>query len=437
MSRPDTPSYPGSATSVGGTEPSVLPGRTVRLGRQFLWLTVSRFFSAGLQAFTLILLARACSVPEFALVAGFLGLAAFIQMAVDLGVSTLAVRERAADSSSGLPAACMALHTRVSSALSASTLVSLLLLGLLGDEVFLAMLPLSLWIGADRSADASSALWVADGYASRSAVSTVIRRGATLVTFVALSWIGLDAVLAFASASGSVSLVAAVIVGRSVRRSLPSGHGLSWVRLVRAGRSFWVNSAATQARNVDVALTAALVGAVEAGLYAIPARLTGPLRMVATSLATALLPAVAKARGGLQVKRLVRFSTILWLGTSAIYCGCAAVAPLVLPQVLGPEYTAAVMPLQATLIGLVAASAASLLNAFLQGLGAQRAVATVSSLTTGLFLTSVAVGALLHGALGAAIGGSIAYFAQACLLVGYLRMKIGLLHAKYDCESSS
>ncbi|SEL64552.1 Membrane protein involved in the export of O-antigen and teichoic acid [Blastococcus sp. DSM 46786] len=405
-------------------------GRRVSMGRQFAWLTVSRLLAAGLQAVSLLVLARFASVPEFALVAGFLGLAAFAQMAVDFGLSTLAIRERAADPSSDLPAACMALHAKISIALSLLTLAVFLLLGLIANDVFLALLPLGLWIGADRSADAWAALWVADGYASRSALSVVIRRATTLGGFATLAWLGLDAVLAFASASGLVSVAAAVIVRRAVSVRLAPRASESKTRLVAKGRSFWVNSAVTQARNVDVALTGALVGAVEAGLFAIPARLTGPLRLVSASLATVLLPAAARARSSAEVTRLLRISAVAWLALSVLYVGCAAVVPAVLPVVLGEAYSGAVVPLQVTLVGLAAASAASLLNALLQGLGRQRAVALTSTATTGFYIAFVGAGAIVNGAIGAAVGGAVAYLVQACLLVSYMSIRPSVIRCR-------
>jgi O-antigen/teichoic acid export membrane protein len=93
-------------------------------------------------------------------------------------------------------------------------------------------------------------------------------------------------------------------------------------------------------------------------------------------------------------------------------------AELIIAASVGSSYAPAVGPLRVVCLGLVFASASTLMNASMQGLGFERAVASLSGVVSGCVLLGVGIGAHLGAASGAAIGLSTAYLVQCALTAG-------------------
>ncbi|MCP2047856.1 UNVERIFIED_ORG: O-antigen/teichoic acid export membrane protein [Paenarthrobacter nicotinovorans] len=387
-----------------------------RIAGQFVWVSAGRVLGALLQTITFVLVARNAGPEEFGLLGAAFGIATVIQTGFDFGLSTLIVRERATEKHN--PIVTDALRLADANALYLSGASALLLLGagLLLNPAFFLMLPLAVWVGAERQADTWLGVPLADGDAKVNTANLVLRRTAALGLYSALVALGVSAILAFSLSLAAASLASSVAVRRYV-------SGLITVRRIEHGRKhilsvarpYWINSLGTQARNLDSAIVSAIAGPFQAGLYGVASRTTGPMRILSTSLATVILPAAAKAspRG---IRRLISLTLGVCLSLGILYSAIILVAPWLVITFLGSAYSQAVVPIQLAVGGLVFAAGASLFGSILQGVGRQRFVARTAVGTTVVCLIGASVGALQFGAIGAATGLAASFTFQALIL---------------------
>ncbi|MDQ1125489.1 O-antigen/teichoic acid export membrane protein [Microbacterium sp. SORGH_AS 505] len=391
-----------------------LPGSD-RLAGQFVWIAAGRVASAILQAVALLLLVRSMGPSDFGLVAAVLGLVTVAQAAFDLGLPTLAARERARDSVAGLVGSALAINTVTSLAVLA-ILACLGLLLSMHDERFLLLLPLAVSAAFERISDARLGVAVADGDARHNFVGMVGRRAVTVGVLVAvLALTSLNPLFAFA-VSSALGATASAVYARLVVRVHRDARAPAAAHVIRAGRSFWLNSLGLQARNLDATIVTALAGGVQGGYYGLASRLAVPLRLPATSMGAALLPVATRSEGrGRRISNL-KIAVAMWLACATAYAIAVPLTPSLLPAVTGPGYGGAVGTLQITLLGLCAAALCSLLTPVLQGWGKQREVAVISVSCSVLCLASVAVCAIIGGSIGAALALASSYFVQAIAL---------------------
>ena len=388
-----------------------------RLRSQFVWILGGRIVAAALQAGLMLFLARAVSPAEFGFFAAPYGLATIIQTAFDLGLPSLAVKLRSRNTRDGRVTNLLLLNSQLSALMAFSMLILTGALAMWVNSGYLLLLPLAIWAAAERNADAWLGVALADGDVWVNMCNLVARRLLGLLAFVGLNAVStIPPLLAFSIAVALAAVGSNVFAKRFVSRRLPGRAQLGMVSALRQAWPFWVNSVATQARNADTAITAILSGATQAGLYGAASRLTGPLRLFATSLASLLLPAASRSSGA-ALTRLVRAIVSVIVLSSVGYGLLALVVPVFLPVVLGRSYTGAVLSIQIILIGLIFASATALLEAVLQGINSERFVAVVSTTTSVLALVGVAIGAQSNGASGAAAGLSAAFAVQAIALI--------------------
>lgn len=386
-----------------------------RLGGQFSWIAAGRVLSALLQAVALILLVRAAQPADFGLVAAALGIVTVAQSGLDLGLPTLAARERARLYDSPVVAAALNINRITSFALLA-ILAAIGMVLSLNQPLFLLLLPLSVSAAFERIADARLGVAVADGDARHNFIGMVGRRLiAVLILVFGLWWGQIDAILIFSlgSAVGAVfsALYAACVVSVVRLAPLPPLQNT-----LRSARSFWINSLALQARNLDATFVTVIAGGVQGAFYGLSSRLGVPLRLPATSMGAALLPAAARARTFRARLGNLRVAVPVWAGCVLFYVAGIPLLPAVLPHIAGPGYEGAVPVLQVTFAGLCAAAFASLATPVLQGWGQQKFVAVVSTVAMVACLAGVSVGAAFGGAFGAAIGWSASFVVQSGLL---------------------
>lgn len=372
--------------------------------------------AAILQAILLVMLARDSGPPDFGLFSAVFSLATIVQTASGLGVPTLIIRERARSRDSELLRGGLGLMNPIGLILSALVAVSLLLLGFLTEPRFLYLAPLAIWVAAERYADTWLGLAVADGDAHINTVNVVLRRAFALGLYAGFS-IWLDPLLSF-----SVSLsLAALISAFGVRSQIVSRINLegpsSGIReILRRARPFWLNSLGTQARNLDVTVVSAVAGLSQAGYYAAASRVTSPLRIVSTSLATVLLPMASRGQPS-DIRRLLKLAACVVAGMAVVYSAGVAGMPWIVRTYLTDAYLDAIVPLQVVLIGLSFAAGASLLGALLQGVGLQLYVAHTAVATTIVCLLGAAAGAVIDGATGAAWALLLSFVVQMLLLL--------------------
>jgi O-antigen/teichoic acid export membrane protein len=383
---------------------------------QFVWVTGGRIFAAVLQAVSLVLVLQRISPSEFGVLSAVLGLATVVQTAIDMGVATFITRERAANPDSGAIATALRFNMLSSLVLTAVVLLALGTAGLF-NPIYFFLLPLAFWVSGERNADARLAVVFADGDAKINVFNLVSRRCATILVFLGLAGLQVEPLLAFAVASAVAALASSLFANIYVKGRVRTPSSISYRELLRESRPYWVNSVATQARNLDVTIAGIVAGATQAGYYSTAARLTSPLRILPTSLASVLLPAATRASAKSQSLRpLLKIVGIVLLVMTVVYAGIWVLIPWGVPTFLGTAYSPAIPSVQLVVAGLPFAAAASLFSSLLQGRGHKRFVALVATVSTGVCLVCVAVAAPIWGAQGAALALSVSFMVQAGVL---------------------
>jgi len=390
---------------------------------QVAWVSGGRIGGALIQALSVVLVLRLLDPGEFGLLSGVLSLATISQTAIDMGVATFISRERAARPDSGAIATALRFNAISSLALTGVVLTALVVVWLAsGNSIYLYMLPLAFWVSGERNADARLSVVFADGDAKINVINLLARRALSVIVFVVLAAVGVNPVLSFALGSAIAALSSSLFANFYVRRRVTTPPSISYRELLRLSRAYWVHAVASQARNFDVILVTTITGATQAGFYSTASRLTNPLTLLTSSLASTLLPAASRASAVSQSLRpLLRIATVVVGSMSAIYAVIYFAAPFLVTSVLPAEYADTTRVIQFVVAGLPFAAVASILSSVMQGQGHKRFVASTSTLATLTCLALIAVGSLNWGAIGAGAALSVTLCLQAvALCVGFL-----------------
>lgn len=386
-----------------------------RLSAQFGWLTASRVVSTVFQAVSMALLARWAGPEAFGITSAVLGVAVAISSAGDFGLGQYVVLVRARDPRSTEVSAILRLSTKTTSGVCAVFGVVLLLVGLWLPAILITV-PLAVWAALERVSNSWLGVATADGRTYVNAVAHLIRRGAAVLLLVGLVAGGVGAPAAFCLAYAIAAGLGTLVTCRVLCPSIVVGGADRAVELIRRAWPFWLNSAAGQARGLDVAVVGALGGPLIAGIYSVPARMMGPLRLIPDSLAMLLLTSASR-----NDRRAVR--TLVWAAAVVAAGMCVGLAVLawfarpIIELALGPVYLPATLPLQVFCVGVGAASVSSLIIGLLQGWGSERYVGVLDVYVTVFLLAGAAVGAALGGATLAAAVVSLAYVSNTVLLI--------------------
>lgn len=378
----------------------------------------ARVVSAAAQAVLLLLLARLVGLDAFALIAGLLGVMTFVSACSDLGVTTATTRCAAAGDTT-LLGALRRLNRVIGLVGAVVTAVAILtIFAVQPDSRWLMMLPLVVWIFAERVAEFQFAFQVGAGSVTRAVLNLVVRKSiptfALGVAFIA----PVDPLLLIVSGY-AIGGVTAICVGGAPPERQVHGRDRALRTALKEAFPFWLNSVGAQARQVDVALVGQFAGTAVASAYAPAARMIGPLRLIPTTLAQAALPHLTQAD---PAERLSRKLVMVSLAFSVpVYGILIVLAESFITVLLGDEFAGSVAPLRILLAGLVLAGLASLLSSTLQAARREWSVALISVGTALLTLVLLAVLGWAFGAVGAAAAISVGYVVQ--LLALFLAVK--------------
>jgi O-antigen/teichoic acid export membrane protein len=181
-------------------------------------------------------------------------------------------------------------------------------------------------------------------------------------------------------------------------------HG-SWRALKEmrgfAGAATVANSANLAALRCEPVVVKAFLPVAMVGHYAVSARMTEYLLMLAKQFSNALTPAIARAHGGddpAEVRRILLAGTASLFALTALGASLAGLqAPALLTTWLGNEFAAAAPALRWLLAAAVVSSLSINAAGVLGMTGHHRSVAAASALTATLRLTA---GAMLIGRMG-------------------------------------
>lgn len=375
-----------------------------------------RIVAAFLQLATLLTFASWVTPGIFGIVSSVVAFAIIPQALFDFGIATYVIRHRAASVEDGSVSYALRLSNFISIVLSILAISAFVLLGLVLNPLFFWLIPLAVWVGAERNADIWLGVALADGDAHLNVVSLVGRRFASFLIMLTLFVRGVEPVLAFTCALAVSSTLAALIGQRKLRARLPPPVALGLLPLIRLTWPYWLHSTATQVRNVDTAIVLLVTTPVQAGLYAVASRLTGPLRILPVSLAAVVLPDVARSKGALT-PNLVRGIFLMIGAMSAFYVIAGFTAPYLFEVLLSADYFMAIPAIQVVCYGLIFGAVASILASVLQARGYQRKVAASSVITSLYCVPAIAFGANNWGSVGAAVALVSSFSLQAALLL--------------------
>lgn len=388
---------------------------------QFAATSIGRVISTLLQALSFTLLARNTLPSEFGIVTTFIGLALLAQAISDLGLSTFIIRERARSKTNGDVTYALHLNDRISILLALSTGLVLITLGICMSQRWFWLLPLCIWIAAEKNAMTWLGVAYADGDWSVNLWNLVGRRTVAIIVFVALESIVANVVLAFSLSWSVTSLLASWQAHRTVRPTLPSISTIPLRTLLRDSNHYWINSMGVQAKNLDLAIANLSAIPHEVGIFAAASRLTGPLRLLPTSLASALLP-IASRDQSIPNRRLVRNISLLAMSVMTLLYGILFFTlPLLVPILLGEQYNESVPAMQVIMIGLPFAAGSSLLTSSLQAEGFKSVTAKISVGSTAIYLALVWYSFANLGATAAGAGMSVSFFLQFLALALFQR----------------
>ncbi|MGC4107104.1 MAG: oligosaccharide flippase family protein [Thermomicrobiales bacterium] len=377
----------------------------------------SRLLAGLLQGAMLVLIARATSPHDFGLLSIAIGVGMFAQTALDLGIVTFLLVERASDRGSKLLSGALAWNSRTSLFLGGVACLAIVAVSTFSGATTLVLLPLAIWIGAERNAEACLAIVYADGDWIETAANLVIRRAISLALLIALLGLNVQPLLAFSIAWGLASLTGAIIARVRIASLIDLGDSLSFSQLLSHTAPYWATTAAMNSNTLDSLVVGAVAGTQQSGLFSISSRLTNPLRIIPTSVARAILPLAARRRASGESSGPLYVLIALTIGSmSFIYILLMLGAPYFVPRLLGEDFRQAIVPLQIVLAGLPLASGVSIFNAVLQGEGNKVVVSRIAVICAVLYLVALVPGSIAFGAIGAAATLSLSYTVQLAAL---------------------
>lgn len=402
------------------------------LQKQYSWLLLSRLIAAALQAVLLATFARQIDVGEFGLVLGVVGAVTAFGGLADLGVGPLMLRERSRDRDSALVSSALKFNDISSSFIAIIVCVAIgISAGVSGNPLLLQLLPIAVWVAAEKNSTFWLHLAVADGKTYVNVLTLTVRRALGLTAFLFLL-VWTPPVLSYAVGLALGSLMGNVVTRRLLGNSVEhQGADPLSPRILKASFPFFLNTASTQLRNLDVSLVSMVAGTAVAGVYAVPSRLTSPLQLVPTSLGSLILKASVREERALT-RRAAQLAVAVIALMGALLSLFAIYAEEVVTVLVGPQYAAAADPLRVVCVSLVFATAASFAASHLQGAGLERYVGHVAVAITFVTLGFVSAGAAAFGAYGAAWGLGVSHVLNLFLLL----IKVDRLRrARQACEA--
>lgn len=380
-------------------------------GLQAALLTGATGGSQALVALAYVLCARAASPESFGFVASAIGLGMAMIGIVDFGANSYWMRSLANGDMTLSDAARRAVWKTLTAVLLAFTLLIATFVAALPSEfvaaapVFLAMTVAQLAQVPLRAAARSELI----------AIALVASRMAMFLSLMLMLSLGLEATTALWVSLTLGSLAESVLYLLVTPRLQRFAVGdYRFVNPWQGSAHFGVYSIATSFQSLDVSLVTSFAGAPAGGTYAAVNRWTQPLGLAVTGFTSAAAPFIARATSFREGWLVVRRAWWM-LGVALSACILAfALAPLVVPFLLGEAYADSVLVFQIMALGTIPALLTQPLAVFSQMRGADRSVGILTACGIAVRLGATAALAVAFGA----TGGALAYaIAQGLLVV--------------------
>jgi O-antigen/teichoic acid export membrane protein len=295
------------------------------------------------------------------------------------------------------------------------------------------------------SAAPIAVLWICDanvliarGRNAAFALVNLVPSAVYVVTILA-GWSFAVLSVPFVIAANLVGTVATYLVTTSLVRVGVTGRRLPILPMVRQGLSF-AGSQISEAASyrLDQVIALPLLGAGPAGLYSVAATIALIPYSIGQAIGAASFRQLATADS--REQRVESSAAVVRIGMfsgSVCAVALAAVAPVAVPWIFGPEFEGAVAPTIWGLVGSVAVILAYVSSSALtaSGTGWAMTISQVAGLLVGVGALFI-LGPLLSST-GAAIASSLGYWVCAALCVGSLRLPASTVVPRFGDARSS
>jgi O-antigen/teichoic acid export membrane protein len=245
-----------------------------------------------------------------------------------------------------------------------------------------------------------------------------------LILVVLWSTVGLTVVRAALAWTAAEAIRAAAYLGQSARGVRPARLDVRLLlEAVRFGTRAWVGGLARFLNfRTDQILMGFLASEAALGVYAVAVNASEVLLYLPAATATALLPAAARADGGLRTEQALRAFRSAAVVTAVAGLAAALVGPVVLPLAFGAPFEASVTPFLWLLPGALGFAAIAVFSSALMAASSPglSSVGPLVSLVLGVALDLVLIPRF--EASGAAAAACAAFVAGGCAaLVAFRR----------------
>lgn len=376
---------------------------------QYSVVLTARVFSAALTAFSLILLARVSGPERFGWFAALSGLVSVAVKLADLGHQTLAIRLHAREEKREASLAAMSTQRLLTVSATTGLLVAFTAATVAGILPKWCIL-LLVWQWLEMEIQGGLGISLAGKRVIQQLLVLSVQRGVGLLLFVlALNFVA--DVYAFL-----ISMILSALVGLFLIYSFNPHYPLIPRNQLAnedksKARHYWWASASAQVRNMDATLLSLVSSPIQVGLYSLPSRMAGPIRLAASAMSTVALPAASRG-DRTELRSLSRMMVFISLLSFVSLVLLGIFAQSIILVTVGHEFLGSVSPLRILLVGLAFNIPGSYLSGILQGSGLERQIGRLGIFLGVLAVASVIVGGSLNGAIGAALGASFVSVVQ-------------------------
>lgn len=381
--------------------------------QDYLFAIGGRVASAAAQMVMLLLVAQVLAPGQLATLLAVYSLASVLAALGDLGLGTLAMKERTYGDRATSDQA-----VRLSERLALATGISgviVLGVGTIYSPDLLACAPLLAWAPLERVAETRGLTLVADGKVLRVAALTAGRRLCALGLFLLTAErIAPDAAFGLSLTVTSALAYAAVRRWASVGQPGDVLHG--YRDLLRAAFPYTATSLSGQLRNFDVPLVTAAMGGTAAAAYGLGARLASPALLVFSAVSGLVLVRVRKMADK-RVRRLIAASLLIPMTVAAVAILAVPITAPILGRAVNWVDAEATLLMVVVSVSYLFAGVGIVLGSMCVAHDLQQALMRVNIVTVLTSLSLVALASTFgRSALVAAAASAGCYLAQAALL---------------------
>ncbi|MEF2977454.1 oligosaccharide flippase family protein [Subtercola sp. YIM 133946] len=393
--------------------------------QQFIFLVISRGAASVLNALSFVWLGRLVGVELVGILGIVTSVTAFIFVLADFGMATYISRERARGNDDVVIGA---LRFNVASTVSVGVLLTIALATFAAASALpWSTVLLGLASALEKNTETSLSVPIADKKKFVPAFNVLLRRGFTLIAFGVSLWIGLDPVLAFCIGTASAAVVGQLNIRTWMRGKVKSTTKWSAAQLrsvAGAAWPFWISNVTATARTLDISIVGWVASPYSAGLYSAASKIMNPFRLIPSTLTALIVPYAARQDSATARKTSLKL-VALFMSSLVIVIPASFFSNYLVVFLLGEPFKGGGLIFALMLVGLPFVALAPPLGSVLQSQGEEKFVSFNGIVFAAVTILMVAVGALISGGEGAALGLGISYVLKC---VSLLRRSLKVLH---------